>query len=134
MQESRFPLLRFFKTEVPVLKEAAAMFKEAEQANVIVTWIIRVIGLLFLFVGFAMMLRPLAVLADVVPFFGTIVRYGTGTVAAILALLIGGVTIGIAWIWYRPLLGLGIMAVAAAIAFVLWRHGAKQAAQIGLPA
>ncbi len=106
---------------------AKAMFKEAEQANTIITWLLRVVGLVFLFAAFAAIMSVLGVLADVVPIAGTLVRYGTSTIALILALLVGGTVIGVAWIWYRPLVGLGVMAAAAAISFVLWRRGAQSA-------
>jgi hypothetical protein len=95
---------------------ADRMFKEAEQANTIVTWILRAVGLLLLFIGFTLFMSPFGVLSDVIPFLGSIVRMGTGLIALFLAVVVGTITIAIAWIYYRPLLGIAILVVGALIA------------------
>jgi hypothetical protein len=106
---------------------AEKMFADAVTENTVVTWIVRIAGLLFLFVGFALSLGPLGVIADVLPFLGSIVRLGTGALALVLALLAGFVTIAVAWFWYRPLLSLGLVAIALAVAFVLSKLGRARA-------
>ena len=95
---------------------ANQMFKEAEQANTVVTWVLRGVGLLLLFIGFTLFMGPVAVLADVIPFLGSIVRMGTGIIAFFLAVVAGTVTIAIAWFYYRPLLGIAILAVGGLVA------------------
>ncbi len=102
---------------------AADMFAGAQDTNRIITWIIRVVGLVLLMVGFGLILAPLGVLADVLPLAGTIVRMGTGLIGFVLGLLVGSVTIALAWLAFRPLLTVGILVVAAAIAFAVWRFG-----------
>ncbi len=57
---------------------SADMFKAAEDENRTWTWIIRLIGVVLAFVGFALMTGPLGTLADVVPILGDVVRAGTG--------------------------------------------------------
>ena len=61
-------------------------------------------------------MSPLAVIADFIPFLGSIVRMGTGIVAFFLAIVVGTITIAIAWFYYRPLLAIGILAAGAVIA------------------
>jgi len=95
---------------------AEQMFKEAESANKILTWIIRAVGLLLLAIGFALFMAPIGVIADVIPFLGSIVRFGTGLLAFLLAVVVGTITIAIAWFYYRPLLGIGILVVGALVA------------------
>jgi hypothetical protein len=95
---------------------ADQMFKEAEQANKVITWIIRGVGLLLLAIGFGLFMSPIGVLADVIPFLGSIVRLGTGIIAFFLAVIVGTITIAIAWFYYRPLLAIGILVVGALIA------------------
>jgi hypothetical protein len=106
---------------------AEKMFADPVTENTVVTWIVRIAGLLFLFVGFALLLGPLGVIADVLPFLGSIVRLGTGALALVLALLAGFVTIAVAWFWYRPLLSLGLVAIALAVAFALSKLGRARA-------
>ena len=98
---------------------ADKMFADAVSMNTMVTWLLRVVGLVVLFIGFAMLLSWLGVLADVIPFVGSIVSFGTGLIAFVLAILVGGAVIAIAWFWYRPLLSVAIFGGAALIAFGL---------------
>ena len=102
---------------------AADMFAGAQDTNRIITWIVRVVGMVLLMVGFGLILAPLGVLADVLPLAGTIVRMGTGLIGFVLGLLVGSVTIALAWLAFRPLLTVGILVVAGAIAFAAWRFG-----------
>ncbi|MBB4065876.1 TMEM43 family protein [Gellertiella hungarica] len=99
---------------------AAQMFKDAEDLNVIITWLIRAGGLLLMFFGFAMTFSILSVLADIVPLIGSIVAFGTGTLALVLTLLWGPFVIAIGWFAYRPLLALAILAGGALLAGLFW--------------
>ena len=63
-------------------------------------------------VGFSMVLGPLGVLGDVVPFIGSIVRLGTGLISGVLAVAISLVVIALAWLTFRPLFALALLAVA----------------------
>ena len=98
------------------LLDAPAMFDAAQSENTIITWLVRVGGLVGIFVGFAFILSILGVIADVVPFIGSIVRFGTTAIALILTLLIGPAVIAIAWIAYRPLIAIAVLAVGVALA------------------
>lgn len=94
------------------LVDAAAMFDAAQSENTIVTWAVRV----GLFVGFAFILSILGVIADVVPFLGSLVRFGTTAIALVFTLLIGPAVIAVAWIAYRPLLAIAVLAAGIALA------------------
>jgi hypothetical protein len=93
---------------------ADAMFKEAERANVMLTWILRGVGFLMMFLGLNMVLRPFAVVADVLPILGSLVGAGTGLVAAAVAICLTLVTIAISWLAARPLLAIGLLVLAVA--------------------
>jgi uncharacterized membrane protein len=111
---------------------AAQMFSEAERNNTVITWLLRVAGyLLMAFGGFAV-LRPLAVTASVIPFLGTLARTGLGLVAAAVAAPFAFLTIAIAWIVYRPLLGILLLAGAAA-AFLLVKLLAGRSSRAAAP-
>ncbi|MCB1509711.1 MAG: TMEM43 family protein [Hyphomicrobiaceae bacterium] len=97
--------------EVP----ASQMFADAVKANNFITWIVRAVGLIGLFVAFSMVLGVFGVVADVIPFLGSIVRMGTGFAAFILAVAVGTVTIGLAWLYFRPLIGIAILAIGVGV-------------------
>lgn len=106
---------------------AADMFQSAQDANTFMAWAIRVGGVILLMVGFGLILAPLGVLADVLPLAGSIVRMGTGLIGFVLGLLVGTVTIAIAWFAFRPILTAIILLIGGAIAFVVWRFGRGRA-------
>lgn len=48
-------------------KSATEMFQAAEKENSIMTWIVRALGLLFVFIGFSLFFQILPILAKVIP-------------------------------------------------------------------
>ena len=100
------------------VKDAAEMFQTARTNNTILTWLVRFAGFLLMFFGLSMILKPLSVLADVLPILGDIVEMGMGIVAGLVALVCSLVTIAIAWLFYRPILGGILLAVAG---FLVWK-------------
>jgi hypothetical protein len=113
---------------------AADMFKEAERENTIITWAIRAAGALFMFFGFTMILRPLVVVADVVPLIGNVLGAGASIVSLALTAVIAPVVIAIAWFWYRPVISIVVIAVGLGIAFGLHRLAGRKAAAKAAPA
>lgn len=91
------------------------MFEGAAAGNNTFTWLLRIVGIVLLIAGFGSILGPLSVVASVLPFLGSILGFGTGIIAGILGVAIGALTIGTAWLFYRPLTALLIFAVAALI-------------------
>ena len=100
------------------IEDAASMFSTARTNNTIVTWLVRIAGFLLMFIGLSMVFKPLSVLADVLPILGDIVEMGMGLVAGLLALICALVTVAIAWIFYRPVFGVILLAVAG---FFVWK-------------
>ena len=95
-------------------KTAASMFATAHQSNKFMTWGLRALGAVLMFFGFSAIFRPLSVLADVLPIAGDIVGVGTGLIAFLLAVVISFFVIAVAWISYRPLIGIPLVVVAVA--------------------
>lgn len=101
-----FELLEYGKVS------AQEMFKMAQDRNTMRTWIVRAVGCLLCVLGIALVFNPLVVLADVVPFMGDLLGAGIGLFALLLGSAISLLVISIAWIVYRPLLGIGLLVVA----------------------
>jgi hypothetical protein len=117
------------------LLPAAQMFKAAQDENAILTWILRGVGALVMFIGFGLIFRPLGVLADVLPFLGDIMRLGTGAIGFALTAVFSAVTIGIAWLYYRPVIGILVLLAGIGIAVGMWFLGRKRrAAPVAMPA
>ncbi|MCJ8054068.1 TMEM43 family protein [Shinella curvata] len=111
------------------IHDAAAMFETAQSENTIITWAVRVGGLIGIFIGFAFIFSILGVIGDVIPFIGSIVNFGTSAIALILTLLIGPAVIAIAWIAYRPVIAIAVLVAGIALAAgILYLRRGKAAA------
>jgi hypothetical protein len=118
----------------PGTMSAADMFTAAQRENRIFTWILRLAGVVAMFIGFMLILNPLVVVADVVPFIGSILSAGAGIVSLVLTAIVAPVVIAVAWFFYRPLVSAAVLAIGLALAygFKRWasqRAAAKKAAQ-----
>ena len=109
------------------LKTSDQMFKEAADENRILTWFLRAFGSILVFAAFGLMLKPLEVVADVVPIIGNIVGFGSGIAAALLTAIVAPITIAVAWFWYRPLVSLLVIAAGLGLAYMIKRYGAQKA-------
>jgi len=103
------------------------MFKEAGDENRILTWVLRFFGAILIFAAFGLMLKPLEVVADVVPIIGNIVGFGSGIAAAVLTAVVAPLVVAIAWFWYRPLVSLAAIAAGFGVAYAVKRYGARKA-------
>ena len=101
--------------------DCAEMFEDARDANTLFTWFVRLGGLLIMYIGLSMVLKPLSVLGDVLPILGTVIGWGTGLVAGVVALVCALVTIAVAWIFYRPVLAVLLLVAAGALVFLVWK-------------
>jgi hypothetical protein len=107
---------------------AAEMFAKAQSENAVLTWILRAVGFFVMFLGIFMVFRPIAVLADVVPLFGTMLGAGIGFFAFLGAAALSFLTIAIAWVFVRPVLGIILVAIAIGAMVWLLRVGQRKKA------
>lgn len=110
------------------LQSSEAMIQEAQASNQRLTWILRLVGLIVLAIACGLILKPLSVLADVIPLLGNIVEFGTGIIAFISALTIWLVTVAVAWVVYRPLFGIGLLVLAGGIVVLVLKKMKSRAA------
>ena len=97
------------------IHDAEAMFASAQSANTMMTWILRLVGFLVMLFGVRMVLAPLSVLVDVIPVLRTIVSAGVGAIAFLVSGVCSLFVIAVAWLFFRPLLAIALIVVAAAL-------------------
>ncbi len=95
------------------------MINSIIQENKIIKWALRFAGILLCIVGVATLFKPLSTLANFVPILGGIVDMAVGLVGLIVGLAISLVVIAIAWIRFRPLIGIALLVVVGALVFIL---------------
>ena len=104
------------------IKSAKTMFDDAQAEAATLTWILRLVGFLLMAIGIYLLFKPFVIFADVVPFLGSMMSYGIAAFAGLVALSLSLMTIAIAWIFYRPILGVSLLAAGVGlIAFLMFR-------------
>jgi hypothetical protein len=117
----------------PGAKSKEEMVKTMEGKNATLTWVLRLVGFVLMALGLGLVFNPLAVLADVLPFFGDLLRMGIGLFAIVIAAALSLLTISVAWIVYRPLLGIPLLAVAIGLIVMFVRMGKSRKAAKAAP-
>lgn len=98
---------------------SAQMFTAAQERNTVLTWVLRFCGWLAMFLGLKLAMRPISVLGDVVPFIGSMIGAGTTFFSFLIAASLSTVTVALAWVVYRPLLGIALLLAAGGMVFWL---------------
>jgi len=93
-------------------KSAAAMFASAHQENAMLTWIIRLVGILCVIGGLKGIFGILPMLLKVVPPLANIVGAGVGLICFVGGLVWSFLIIAISWLTYRPMIGIPMLALA----------------------
>jgi hypothetical protein len=102
--------------------DGAAMFQQSRAEESRLTWILRGVGFVVMMFGLMLALRPLSVLGSVLPFLGGLIEAGAFFFSLALAMPLTLVVIALAWVAHRPLLGGALLAAAAVLLFLGWRH------------
>jgi hypothetical protein len=113
---------------------AATMIAAQKNTEGVITWILRGVGFVLMVVGFAMFLGPLSTFAAVIPFLGSIARGAAGLAAFVVSVPLTLVVIAISWIVFRPLVGIGLIIVAAALLYGLARLHRSRHPAVAAPA
>lgn len=95
------------------------MMENQHAGNNLILWVIRIVGILIIIGAFKAIFAPLPMLLKVLPFLANIVQVGINLVCSILGIAWSLLVIGIAWIFYRPVLGIILLVLAAAGVFFL---------------
>lgn len=107
---------------------AAKIFADAQSMNSKITWLLRLVGLLVMYFGLKRVLGPIDSLVDVIPILNGIVAMGTSLAAGLVAGACALLTIGVAWVFYRPWLGIPLIAVGVGVLVMVFMKKRKAAA------
>lgn len=93
------------------------IFDSEHEANHMFTWVFRLVGALLVIMGLKMMFGILETLLKVVPFLSSIMGWGIGVVCTVVGIVWSLIIIALAWLFYRPLIGVTLLVLAA---FIIW--------------
>lgn len=112
----------------PGTHSAAQMFAHAQAANRTLTWILRAVGFGAMFFAGLLVLGPISAMARILPFLGSLVEMGFAIVSFFLSAIVSLLVIAVAWIVYRPVLGIALIVLAIACIVMLKRLHTKHVA------
>ncbi|ASQ47335.1 TMEM43 family protein [Legionella clemsonensis] len=115
-------------------QSAEQMIQEALTENRLFTWLLRGLSLLMMISGFSLILKPIVVLADVIPVLGSIAGFGTGLIAFICGLLLWAVVTAMAWFAIRPWWSAGLLAISFILIYFLYKKRKSQQLAVGADA
>ena len=107
------------------IKTAEEIFASEASKNSWLTWILRLVGFVLMYVGFAAILKPISTVGSVLPLLGNVLQAGTNLIAGLIAFVLSFTVIALAWIFYRPILGISLLLVAGATFYFGRKHFAK---------
>ena len=88
-----------------------------KETNNMLLWVFRIFGVMLVIVGLKGIFGFLETVLKVVPFIANIFGWGVGVVCTILGLVWSLIVIAIAWLFYRPILGITLLVIAG---FLTW--------------
>lgn len=100
------------------IMSAAEVFDKEIAGNKTLTWVLRVVGFIAMLIGLSLTLKPISVLTDRVPFVGNIVDSGIFFISLLVSSATSLIIISVAWVTYRPLIGVPLLLVAGGLGFV----------------
>ena len=108
-------------------RSAAEMFAGAVANNKTVTWLLRGLGLILMYIGFTMVFGVLPIIASIVPFIGRMIGASISMLSFGLTLIVGSITIAMAWLVYRPIVSILILGFGALGVILLSKTSKKPA-------
>lgn len=102
------------------------MFESEKAGNNMLTWILRILGFIFVSAGLKQIFDFLSTLLKVVPFLASIMSWGVGLVCNVIAFAWTLIVVAIAWLFYRPLLSVCLLAIAGAAVYYFAIKGKKK--------
>ena len=106
-----------FQTLVMGKKSGDEIIEAEKEANNMFLWILRIVGILMVIGGLKGIFGFIEMILKVVPFIAGIFGWGVGIVCTVVGVVWSLIVIAIAWLFYRPLLGITLLVLAG---FLIW--------------
>jgi len=106
-----------FQTLVMGKKSGDEIIEAEKEANTMILWFLRIVGVVMVIGGLKGIFGFLSMILKVVPFVANIVGWGIGVVCTVIGIAWSLIVIAIAWLFYRPLLGISLLVLAG---FLIW--------------
>ncbi len=106
-----------FSTLQMGVRDAEEIYQGAHDSNHMMMWIFRIIGIVLVISGLKGIFAFIETILKVVPFVANIIGWGVGVVCTVIGVAWSLIIIAIAWLFYRPIIGIALLAIAG---FLVW--------------
>ena len=106
-----------FQTLVMGQKSGDEIIDAEKEANNMILWFLRILGVMMVIGGLKGIFGFIETILKVVPFIAGIFGWGVGLVCTVLGVVWSLIVIALAWLFYRPLLGISLLVLAG---FLVW--------------
>ena len=106
-----------FQTLVMGKKSGDEIIDAEKEANNMILWALRILGIMLVIAGLKGIFGFLETILKVVPFIANIFGWGVGVVCTVIGVVWSLIVIALAWLFYRPLLGISLLVLAG---FLIW--------------
>ena len=106
-----------FQTLVMGKKSGDEIIDAEKEANNMILWALRILGIMIVIGGLKGIFGFLTTILKVVPFIAGIFGWGIGVVCTVIGIAWSLIIIALAWLFYRPLLGISLLVLAG---FLVW--------------
>ena len=98
-------------------KTGDEIIEAAQEENTMWTWALRILGIMMVIGGLKGIFGFIETILKVVPFIAGIFGWGVGIVCTVIGVVWSLIVIALAWLFYRPLLGISLLVLAG---FLIW--------------
>ena len=106
-----------FQTLVMGKKSGDEIIEGEKEANNMILWALRILGIVIIIGGLKGIFGFLETILKVVPFIANIFGWGVGIVCTVVGIVWSLIVIALAWLFYRPVLAISLLAIAG---FLIW--------------
>lgn len=111
------------------VKAMDEMFSSERASNNMWKWLLRLLGFFLIMGGLKGIFDILVTVLKVIPFLANIVNLAMNVVIGVVAFAITLIVIALAWLYYRPVLGILLLAVAVAALVFFAKKGKEEGPQ-----
>ena len=123
-----------FQTLVMGKKDASEIFDSEHSSNKMLLWVLRILGVILVIAGLKGIFGFLETLLKVVPFLANILGWGVSLVCSVVGLVWSLIVIALAWLTYRPVLGISLLVIAGLLVWFFAFKGKEQVKKLAAKA
>ena len=113
-------------------KDMNQFFENEQETNTFNTWAYRILGIVMVIGALKLIFGFVVTLTRIVPFLSTIVGWGVGVICTVLGVVWSLFVIAVAWLFYRPIVGIALLAIAGILVWIFALGGKNKLKQLAV--